>query len=205
MKAMTSPAAMVIASVELVNAMSMVPIPGRVMSGRSTILWISNCCIGSAMPPRTPSNVFVVRAEILGRTPLPGGLDAHLPRRTDGQPDGDDEAHQDPDDHSEGTRLGEPIDRRAESQSHEDTAQEQADQTIAVAMRLGAVVTRRLGRARFQRAGPLLEASDRLFARLFRGRHARSSKRPRRRRRGWWLRKSRGTYRACNRASRLGR
>src|ERR1700751_5058711 len=137
----TRPAARVIARVELVNAMSMVPIPGRVKSGRSTILWISNWCIGSAMPPRSPSIVFtVVGAEILGRTPFPGGFRAHRLGGPQGQPNRDDEAHQDPNDRSPRLRPGDRIDRKAEPHPHEPPAQKQAQQAIAVAMRLSTVV-----------------------------------------------------------------
>src|ERR1700740_3278896 len=104
---------MLIAMVELVNDMSIVPIPGRVKSGRSTILWISNWCIGSAMPPRSPSIVFTfVRAEVLGRTPFPGRFRAHRPGGPQGQPDRDAEAHQDPDDCSPRLRPGDRIDRK---------------------------------------------------------------------------------------------
>src|SRR5262249_47376802 len=93
----------------------------------------------------------------------------------------------------------------AESQPYEHPAEKQAQQTIAVAMRLRAVVARRLGRARFQLAGPLLKATNRLFTRLFRGRHASLSHPGDHDVAAAGLRKSRGTYRAGCCASRLGR
>src|SRR5690606_31070628 len=150
-KAMIRPAAISIDSTELVIDMSTAPRPGSVTAGRSTTLWISNWCIGSAMPSRVPLLfVRVVEGQVLGRPPLLRRLGGHPLGRANGHPNRNTEAQQDPGDHPPWRRLEDDVEARPEADPHEHAAQQHAHQAIAVAGRLRAVVARRMRGARVE-------------------------------------------------------